>query len=118
VSMVKAFMEHKQVKANGNTSSHVQLCEYNDALMWGSQAAKQLLPRDYYEEVDKFLQSFRKETVDAKKRRKTRQARSGSYFKVSFQANFELGPAGYFKYFHMDIFYSPMELHGKNRQYW
>ena len=68
VSMVKAFMAHKKVKANGNTSSHVQLCKYNDALLWGSQEVKELLPRGYYEEVDKFLQSFRKETVDAKKK--------------------------------------------------
>jgi hypothetical protein len=67
VSMVKAFMAHKKVEANGNTSSHVQFRKYNDALMWGSQAAKQLLPRGYYKKVDKFLQSFRKETVDAKK---------------------------------------------------
>jgi hypothetical protein len=67
VSMVKAFMAHKKVKANGNTLSHVQLCKYNDALLWGSQEVKQLLPRSYYREVDKFLQSFRKETVDAKK---------------------------------------------------
>ena len=67
VSMVKAFMAHKKVKANGITSSHVQLRKYNDALLWGSQGAKQLLPRGYYEEVDKFLQSVRKETVDAKK---------------------------------------------------
>jgi hypothetical protein len=65
--MVKAFMAHKKVEANGNTSSHVQFRKYNDALMWGSQAAKQLLPRGYYKKVDKFLQSFRKETVDAKK---------------------------------------------------
>ncbi len=71
VSMVKAFMAHKKVKANGNTSSHVQLRKYNDALLWGSQAAKQLLPRGYYEDVDKFLQFFRKETVDAKRRRNT-----------------------------------------------
>jgi hypothetical protein len=67
--MVKAFVAHKKVKANGNTLSHVQLCKYNVFLLWGSQAAKQLLPRGYYEEVDKFLQSFRKETVDAKKKK-------------------------------------------------
>jgi hypothetical protein len=68
VSMVKAFMAHKKLKANGNTSSHVQLRKYNDALLWGSQEVKQLLPRGYYKEVEKFLQSFRKETVDAKKK--------------------------------------------------
>ena len=55
VSMVTAFMAHKKVKVNGNTSSHVQLRKYNNALLWGSQEVKQLLPRGYYEEVDKFL---------------------------------------------------------------
>jgi hypothetical protein len=55
VSMVKAFMAHKKVKANGNTSSHVQLRKYNDDLLWGSQEVKQLLPRGYHEEVEKFL---------------------------------------------------------------
>jgi hypothetical protein len=69
VSLVKAFFAHKKVKANGNTPSHVQLCKYNNAILWGSQEAKELLPRGYYEEVDTFLlQSFtRKETIEAKK---------------------------------------------------
>ncbi len=46
VQMVKAFLAHKKQKANGNTSSHVQLCKYHDAILWGSQQAKQLLSRD------------------------------------------------------------------------
>jgi hypothetical protein len=45
VSLVKAFLVHKKVKANGNTSSHIQLCKHNDAILWGSQEVKQLLPR-------------------------------------------------------------------------
>jgi hypothetical protein len=80
VSMAKAFMAHKKVKANGNTSSHVQPHKYNDALLWGSQEVKQLLPGGSYKEVEKFLQSFRRETVDAKKEGKLdEQLRSGSY---------------------------------------
>ena len=47
VQMVKAFLANKKLKANGNTSSHVQLCKYHDAILWGSQQAKQLLPRAY-----------------------------------------------------------------------
>ena len=65
--MVKAFLAQKKQKANGNTSSHVQLCKYHDAILWGSQQAKQLLPRAYYDEIEKFLTSYKKETVDAKK---------------------------------------------------
>jgi hypothetical protein len=46
VQMVKAFLANKKQKANGNkTSSHVQLCRYYDAILWGSQQAKQLLTR-------------------------------------------------------------------------
>jgi hypothetical protein len=67
VSLVKAFLANKKLKGNGNTSSHVQLRKYHDAILWGSQEASQLLPKDYYFEMDKFLQSYRKETVDAKK---------------------------------------------------
>jgi ATP-dependent protease Clp ATPase subunit len=67
--MVKAFLAHKKQKANGNTSSHVQLRKYHDVILWGSQQAKQLLPRAYYDDIEKFLTSYRKETeVDAKKR--------------------------------------------------
>jgi hypothetical protein len=40
---------------------------YHDAILWGSQQAKQLLPRAYYDDIEKFLTSYRKETVDAKK---------------------------------------------------
>jgi hypothetical protein len=36
VQMVKAFLAHKKQKANGNTSSQVQLRKYHDAIMWGS----------------------------------------------------------------------------------
>jgi hypothetical protein len=67
VQMVKAFLAHKKQKANGNTSSHVQLRKYHNAILWGSQQAKQLLPRAYYDDIEKFLTSYRKETVDAKK---------------------------------------------------
>jgi hypothetical protein len=67
VQMVKAFLAHKKQKANGNTSSQVQLRKYHDAILWGSQQAKQVLPRAYYDDIEKFLTSYRKETVDAKK---------------------------------------------------
>jgi hypothetical protein len=67
VQMVKSFLAHKKQKADGNKSSYIQLCKYYDAILWGSQQAKQLLPGAFYEEFEKFLTSYRKETVDAKK---------------------------------------------------
>ncbi len=68
VSLVKAFLAHKKKKPNGNTSSHVQLRKYNDAILYGAQQALQLLPRGYYDKVEKFLNSFRKEALEAKKK--------------------------------------------------
>jgi hypothetical protein len=35
--------------------------------MYGAQQALQLLPRGYYDKIEKFLNSFRKETIEAKK---------------------------------------------------
>jgi hypothetical protein len=67
VQTVKAFLAHKKQKAYGNTTSHVQLRKYHDAILWGSQQAKQLLPRAYYGDIKRFLTSYRKQTVDAKK---------------------------------------------------
>ncbi len=64
VQMVKAFLANKKLKANGKTSSHVQLRKYHDAILWGSQQAKQLLPRAYYDEIEKFLTLYRKEKVE------------------------------------------------------
>jgi hypothetical protein len=55
VQMVKAFFANKKQKANGKTSSHIQIWEYHDAILWGSQQAKQLLPRAYYDEIEKSL---------------------------------------------------------------
>ena len=67
VQMVKAFLGHKKQKENGKTSSHVQLRKYHDAILWGSKTAKSPLPRSYYEEMDRFLLSFKKETTTAKR---------------------------------------------------
>jgi hypothetical protein len=68
VQMVKAFFLNKKQKANGKTSSHVQLCKYHNAIPWGSQQVKQLLQRGtYYNEIETFLTSCRKETADGKK---------------------------------------------------
>lgn len=64
--MVKSFLAHKKVKYNGKMSSHVQLCKYNDAVIWGSKSAKEPLPSSYYDEMEKFLASFKKETPSAK----------------------------------------------------
>ena len=67
VQMVKAFLAEKKVKPNGKMSSHVHCRKYHDAILYGAQEAGESLPRLYYEEIEKYLSSFLKETVQAKK---------------------------------------------------
>ena len=67
VQMVKAFLAHKKKKPNGKTCSHVQLWKYNDAILFGANKAKKCLPQAYYEEMEKYLVAFKKETATAKK---------------------------------------------------
>jgi hypothetical protein len=68
VKMVKAFLAEKKKKANGKTSSYVQLRKYHDAIMYGAKAQRVCLPKLYYEEIERFLEAFKKETATAKKR--------------------------------------------------
>jgi hypothetical protein len=44
-------------------SSHVQLRKCNDAILWGAKTSHECLPLSYYEEMDKFLVAFKKETT-------------------------------------------------------
>lgn len=67
VQMVKAFLGHRKTKDNGKTSSHVQLRKYNDAILYGAKQAQKRLPQSYYEEIEKYLDAFKKETATAKK---------------------------------------------------
>ena len=67
VKMVKAFLAHKKKKENGKTCSHVQLQKYYDAVLFGAKKANKHLPQSYYEEMEKFLNAFKKEMAAAKK---------------------------------------------------
>jgi hypothetical protein len=67
VEMIKAFLGFKKRKENGKCSSHVQLRKYNDAILWAAKTSHQRLPLSYYEEMDKFLVAFKKETTIARK---------------------------------------------------
>jgi hypothetical protein len=83
VSLVKAFLAHKKIKDDGNTSSHVQLHKYNDAIMYGVKQALQLLPRGYYDKIDKFLNSLLKQKKKehlTNKKRTPFPGRSSIYF--------------------------------------
>jgi hypothetical protein len=67
VKVVKAFLGTRKKKENGKTCSFVQLRKYNDCILHGAKEADERLPRTYYEEMEKFLTSFKKETAKAKK---------------------------------------------------
>jgi len=66
VDFVLYFMADKKTKANGKTASHVQIRKYKDAILWGAGQAKTPLPSSYYDEMQSYLQSFKKETAAAK----------------------------------------------------
>jgi len=66
VQMILSFMAHKKRKPNGKICSHVQIRKYNDAILWGANQAKQLLPSSYYEEMKNFLDAFKKTAATAK----------------------------------------------------
>ena len=46
---------------------NVQLQKYYDAVLFGAKKANKHLPQSYYEEMEKFLNAFKKETAAAKK---------------------------------------------------
>lgn len=67
VTMVKAFLASKKKKANGKMCSNDQLRKYHFAIIFGAEKVNQRLPKSYYEEMDKYLAAFKKETAKAKK---------------------------------------------------
>ena len=66
VKMVTAFQAVGKTKANGKTAGFDTIRKYNDAILWGAEQVNARLPREYYSVMDKFLQSFRKETAVAR----------------------------------------------------
>ena len=67
INFAKAFIAHLNFKANVNMCSNSNLCKYKDVILWGSREAKQTLPYSFYNEIDKFLKSFKKETKKSAK---------------------------------------------------
>ena len=67
IKFVKAFLAHSKIKANGKMCSNSNLRKYKDAIVWGSSKAKQPLPSSFYNDIDKFLKLFKKETKKAAK---------------------------------------------------
>ena len=67
IKFIKAFLAERKTKSNGKICSNSNICKYKDAILWGSSQAKSLLPSSFYNEMDRFLESFKKETKKAAK---------------------------------------------------
>ena len=67
VKCVLAFLVTKKHKANGNLASVSDIKKYNDAVKWGAAIANERLPTAYYEEMDAFVNAYKKEFADAAK---------------------------------------------------
>lgn len=62
VEFVKVFLGQKKNKANGKLQSFNNIRKYRDAILWGAECAKERLPTNFHEEIEKWLNSYRKET--------------------------------------------------------
>lgn len=67
VSLIKAFLGMTKMKANGKICSYSHIRKFHDAILFGSEQAGEVLPRMYHQEMNKFLESFKKEAVKAKR---------------------------------------------------
>ena len=70
VDFVLAFFAATKKKDDGsnNIYSYVHFRKYNDAILFGARTLGHNLPSIYFTEIDKFLNSYRKEVQSAKKR--------------------------------------------------
>ena len=67
VKFIKAFLAQAKHKKNGKICSNSNIRKYKDAILWGSGQAKSPLPSNFYDEIERFLKSFKKETKQAAK---------------------------------------------------
>ena len=62
------FLMNTKFKDNGKLKSNQDIRKYKDAILWGAKTAKQRLPTTFYEEIDKYLASYKKLVVSEKKK--------------------------------------------------
>jgi hypothetical protein len=70
------FLLETKRKANGKYKSLEDLRKYKDCVMWGAKMASERLPTTFYEGVDNFLGSYKKEFIQAKKAGETEESSS------------------------------------------
>jgi len=67
VTYVLHFLLNNKSKENGKLKSITDLRKYRDAILWGAEIAGHRLPTNFYEEMDKFKVSYKRQFINAKK---------------------------------------------------
>ena len=67
VKMFLKFLMHKKDRVDGKILSFNDIRKYKDAIIWGAKIAKTPLPRTFYEEVETYLNGYKKFAVQKKK---------------------------------------------------
>ena len=67
VNYLLHYMMSNSKKASGKVKSKDDMRKYKDAVMWGAQVAGERLPTKFYKEMDKYLLSYKKQFIKAKK---------------------------------------------------
>ena len=62
VKFIKAFLAQAKLKKNGKICSNSNIRKYKCAILWGLGQAKSPLPSSCYDNIERFLKSFKKET--------------------------------------------------------
>ena len=67
VKYLLLYMMSNQKKATGKFKSNQDMRKYKDAVLWGAMIARERLSTQFYEEMDKYLLSYKKQFIKAKK---------------------------------------------------
>ena len=67
VTLIKAFLSSAKRKSNGKICSFSNIRKFHDSILFGAEQASEVLPQIYHQEIQKFLESFKKESVKAKR---------------------------------------------------
>lgn len=86
VKMVKAFLGSKKFKDSGKMNGFSNIRKYHDAILHGAKCANVRLPREYYEEINKFLDAYKKETRQGRKEGKLDEREADPISKSLFRS--------------------------------
>ena len=67
VKFVMKFLAYTRKKKTGNFKTHGELRKYKDAILWGAKVQNELLPSSFYTQIERYLNSFKKEVAVARR---------------------------------------------------